>query len=779
MKLIGLSLWLLSMQSFADDATSVFDRVHDSVVSVSALNEHGEPDAEGSAVVVGTEQVVTNCHVIADASSIKVKVQSQILSAKLLHADVARDLCSLTVTGLVAPTTKIRRYQDLKIGERVYAIGNPLGFELSVSAGLVSYLGNNGRSEPRIVTTAPLSPGSSGGGLFDSDGRLVGITTAILQYGQNANLALPADWIAELPKRSKPPMTTVTDVPPDPNWFDEAEKLRRSNNKWNELVTLCNDWQKVYPTSADAGTYKGLALFNLNKLADAQDTLEKTTRDHPRNAAARGYLGLVRARLGDTKGAQSDFEAAIALNPGSAFIRLPFAGMLRATGRLDLANKMISEAIRIDPSDARYWAELGDILVQQKNLEKAIQAYQTTLKLDSSFSGTRTNLAAAQAMLGQSGEAKQTLGSSSNPNVDAGTWIKIGIADEEKGRYGEAEKAYRKAAELDPKSTEAWYRLGGCLARTNRSGDAEKAFRTAIVINPNWGSAWWGLGEVLQSRGDKQPAIEAFQKATSLEPKLTVAWRSLAYLLLEKKDFRGAAEVLQKIVELEPNASNDWPLLADALIKLQRMDEARMALERAEQVAPKNILTLQSGATYYGMRGEYLKSLGYTDRALEIDSASANSWSNKGYSLLKLQRYNEAIEAIQTAINLQPDFANAWINLGEANLRAKQLGKAITVLEKACQLVPNAADARLFLAQAYLGSGQPGKAKLHLDLLTQRQPNLAAGWYMLAVVNLAQGSQKDMVIAYTQLKTLQPTLARVFKEKLRGNPTYRDVVLPE
>ena len=80
----------------------------------------------------------------------------------------------------------------LEIGETVYAIGNPQRLELTVSDGLLS--GKRSAGELRLVqTTAPISPGSSGGGLFDSRGNLVGITTSTRRDAQNINFAIPAE----------------------------------------------------------------------------------------------------------------------------------------------------------------------------------------------------------------------------------------------------------------------------------------------------------------------------------------------------------------------------------------------------------------------------------------------------------------------------------------------------------------------------------------------------------------------------------------------------------
>jgi S1-C subfamily serine protease len=118
-------------------------------------------------------------------------------------ADEQFDLCSLDVSGFDAPAVAIGSIEMVQTGERVFAIGAPLGLDLTISEGIVSSL----RDMPQgrvIQTSAPVSPGSSGGGLFDAQARLVGIVTFQTRSGQNLNFAVPADWIAQMSNRSAP-----------------------------------------------------------------------------------------------------------------------------------------------------------------------------------------------------------------------------------------------------------------------------------------------------------------------------------------------------------------------------------------------------------------------------------------------------------------------------------------------------------------------------------------------------------------------------------------------
>ncbi len=776
MKSFALLILLAATPTIAKDAATVFERVRESVASVITLNEKGEADGEGSGVVTDKKQVITNCHVISDASKIVVKSGTRQLSAELQYRDLKRDLCSLIVNDLAAPNVSIRSYGELRIGEPVYAIGNPLGFELTVSAGLISLLGDR-LSEPRIITTAALSPGSSGGGLFDIEGRLVGVTTASFRRGQNVNLAVPSDWIAELPERSTPHGLASPEVPPDRPWLGEAEQLQVAQ-KWPELLSLSEKFRQAYPTSADANTFAALALFNLNRLEEALAILIKTTREHPLNAGAWGYLGMVREKMGEKQAAETDFKTAIKLHPAAGFFSFSLARLYIDARKLEQADLHIADTIRLHPGDPRHWAALSDIQFRQKQYEQSLQSYRIVRKADPKFDGVLTNLAIVQAALGQTADARETLKTSTNPNIDAITWLNIGIAEERKNLFSEAEKAYRKAIELAPKNASAWHRLGANVLRTNRKDEAENAFRQAILFEPRSPLSLLALGNIQRSNGKSFEAFESYQKATSYDPKFVEGWRAAAYLTLSSNRL-ASIDALQKVVALEPNAATDWALLGDALNKLNRNDEAEEALLKAEAISPENLTMLHALSSYFSRTGEYLKSLNFSERALKVDASNVHSWSNKGYSLLKLQRFPESIEALETAVRLRPDFANAWINLGEANLRSQQLSRAIAALDKALKIEPNAVDARSFQAQAYLQSGLTDNAKQHVEMLLQRQPNLPAAWHLLAIINLTQGKQTEMVAAYLRLKGLQPTLANDFKEKLRANPAYREVLLPE
>ncbi len=189
-------------QGLAPDV--LFEKVSPSVWVVQTSDAQGRPVGRGSAVVTAPGRLVTNCHVLAKSNSFVVKRDNVSYGATLEFPDPERDLCQIKVANFTAPAVELADINKLRVGAKVYAIGNPRGLEVTLSDGLISGLRKTDKDELEVVqTTTPLSPGSSGGGLFDDQGRLIGITTRGFRDSQNLNFAVPANWIVELAARGQ------------------------------------------------------------------------------------------------------------------------------------------------------------------------------------------------------------------------------------------------------------------------------------------------------------------------------------------------------------------------------------------------------------------------------------------------------------------------------------------------------------------------------------------------------------------------------------------------
>lgn len=170
---------------------------------------HQQPFGTGSGFVIDSQGLIlTNYHVIKDASEIFVTLpDGKQLIPKVIGTDPATDLAVLKVDGNNLIPLEFAESENLQPGQIAIAIGNPLGFQHTVTAGVVSALGRTLRSQSGrmiddiIQTDAALNPGSSGGPLMDSTGKVIGVNTAIIKGAQGICFAVSsglAAYIAEL-----------------------------------------------------------------------------------------------------------------------------------------------------------------------------------------------------------------------------------------------------------------------------------------------------------------------------------------------------------------------------------------------------------------------------------------------------------------------------------------------------------------------------------------------------------------------------------------------------
>lgn len=184
--------------------TKVFEKVSGSVVIIKAHSKkHG--DFQGSGVLIEDgKTIVTNLHVVQNATMVNIEFpDGRNYRAKgYLAVNAEKDLITIRLPKKMSrlKAIKIADLKSLKVGQKVVAIGSPQGLSNTVSEGIVSAIREFNFSSKVIQTTAPLSPGSSGGGLFNENGRLVGITSFHHVDGQNLNFAYPAEEIKPLLK---------------------------------------------------------------------------------------------------------------------------------------------------------------------------------------------------------------------------------------------------------------------------------------------------------------------------------------------------------------------------------------------------------------------------------------------------------------------------------------------------------------------------------------------------------------------------------------------------
>ena len=198
------------LDAYSRAVVAVAERVGPAVVGIAAGSRaQGRPAGAigaGSGVIFTPDgYIVTNSHVVSAATDLEVTLtDGSTLGATLAGSDPATDLAVIRADGSGLPTARFGESSSLRVGQLVVAIGNPFGFQSTVSAGVVSAIGRSLRSatgrliEDIIQSDVALNPGNSGGPLVDTRARVVGINTAIIRAAQGISFSIPVDTVQRI-----------------------------------------------------------------------------------------------------------------------------------------------------------------------------------------------------------------------------------------------------------------------------------------------------------------------------------------------------------------------------------------------------------------------------------------------------------------------------------------------------------------------------------------------------------------------------------------------------
>jgi serine protease Do len=304
MRLLILSLGLIFTQNaLAEPSNELVFKLKASVVKVHVVTKSGGHGV-GTGVVVAKDLVATNCHVIANATGVKITKFGDSFTPDAMKADWKHDLCILRFQYLDLIPVEIGDSDNLKYEQAIFAIGFPGGPpKPQASFGKIKALYPLDDSQV-VRTDASFVMGASGSPVFDTDGKLIAIST-FKSPGHGAYFYnMPVKWLKAL---LDAPETTSLKTDQSPFWdaLDENRPffmrvvLPFQNEKWDELNKVASTWVEKEPNSEEAHYYLGLAQEKLGNIDNAKRQFAEALRLHPQHAASLFELGLIAKQEGN------------------------------------------------------------------------------------------------------------------------------------------------------------------------------------------------------------------------------------------------------------------------------------------------------------------------------------------------------------------------------------------------------------------------------------------------------------------------------------------------
>jgi hypothetical protein len=338
-------LALLPMPVLALTPGQVFDKAKDSVVAVKTLDSNGSIKYQGSGVVISSGTVATSCHVVEGGASFLVGRSKHVVPAVLYAEDGDKDICLLTAKGIDGKPADLGKTKGLKAWDQVFAVGVPLGSQPSLSEGTVAQLW--GGPPPLIQMTAVISPEMIGGGLFDGEGRLVGLTTLYKEGEQTLNFAMPAEWIGEV----KPGQKRAEGRRGEVEWLKHSVFLEKSED-WKGLHAWGQEWSKAIPTSTNALYFLGNAARILKRHNEAIDAFRQALGIDPQLADVWYNLGITYSGLKRHNDAIECYRQALRIKPDFTDVLINLGVTYALTGNPTAAMEVAKELRRFDPMNA-------------------------------------------------------------------------------------------------------------------------------------------------------------------------------------------------------------------------------------------------------------------------------------------------------------------------------------------------------------------------------------------------------------------------------------------
>ncbi len=384
---------------------------------------------------------------------------------------------------------------------------------------------------------------------------------------------------------------------PAPKTAEELlEEARRTAGRIAEL----------FPDNPDALEVKARILFYLGDYGGAAACWRKCLRRDPSYAYAYHGLGLVAAKEADYEEAATQQRQALELAPGYCDIVVELADVLMKLDSAGEAVAVLERHIGMSPQSLDAWIQLGHAYLQEREFQKAHDAYRAALGIHAEVPAAQFGMATSLARLRKTAEAREAMEKYRELEarkieirtdlrhrfddlkaMSANVAAKFALAGRvclAHGELAEAERLFRRAATLDPANAQCRVQLASLYQQTSRSEEALRMCRQLIEIEPKNSGYHRNLGILLGNLGRLEEAERAVNEAMRLAPESRQAHAALARLYLRTgRKLDKAVELAEQAVRVQGDARS-YALLSRAHAANGNLGEAVLAVKKAIEV---------------------------------------------------------------------------------------------------------------------------------------------------------------------------------------------------
>lgn len=758
----------------ANRTKSIIEDQGKSVVLVGVYNQKGKLIKFGSGFFISKDgQIATNYHVIENGYGVVVKSlnKKKYDDVYLLSFDRDRDIAILKVNETNSFQAKIGNSDIVKQGEKAITIGNPEGFQNTVSDGIVSGIREiDGIKLFQI--TCPISEGSSGGPLYNLDGEVIGITTLMSKIGQNLNFAVPINYLLSLQKNAQKISIKEKFAADQKKSFSEYIERQKKSSKFDGDDSLFDEAYKLYdkaikkvlppaPAPAAPKTSNVEAPPPDTDTVAAIELLKQAIDINPYYHAAYLVLGVLYATVYDYDKAEQNYLKSIELKPKYQEGYIELAKTYDASKRYDIAKKYYNEALRIGPPSSSIHESLGNIYLKQEDFAEAEKSFKKMLDFEDAAYGAHEKLADLYLKKGDLKSSclhlNKTLPFESEQDLpkrislykkylDANNFyahISVGYIYYFSDKYDGAIEHFEKALKLNEKEFNKFYELAYSYENKANYEKAIIFYEKILTANPMHYLANLHLGIIY-----------------NIDPDLVKLYENLYKI---KPNYKKSIRLLSKARDISPNIFPPHFNLGLAYYYTKEYHEALREAKRAVEIKPNFPSLFQLGEVYLALK-ENANALENYDKAQKLHSTPFNIYQIAD-RFIELKEYDKAISVLNEGIDKYKGEENKyWLaefnsSIAKIYSRKKEYQTSIQYYQESLKNMPKHFDAVFGIAGCYFELKNYDEAEHWWKKAAEINPKSAAAFYNIGLVNVNRGECKTANFYFKKSLEIDPSNA--------------------